>query len=89
MPKSEKQKIKILLVAKCLWELTDESHGVSAAKILDYLENTCGITAEEHSIYRDIAVLREDFGLDIDGGRGKKEYSLKSRQISFEDLRIL
>ncbi len=88
MPKSEKQKLKTLYVARCLWEQTDENHGVSASDILSYLENTCGIIAEEHSIYRDIATLREDFGLDIDGGRGKK-YSLKSRQIQFEDLRMI
>lgn len=88
MPKSEKQKAKILLVAKYLFEYTDEDHSASASEILDYLENTHGIEAEEHSIYRDIAVLRNEFGLVIDGGRGKK-YRLLSRQIKYEDLHMI
>lgn len=87
MPKSEKQKAKILLIARYLWEQTDESHGVSSAEIRDYLEDN-GIEAEEHSIYRDIAALRDEFGLDIDGGRGKK-YRLVSRDLEYDDLRTL
>ena len=60
MPKSEKQKAKILLIARYLWEQTDENHGVSSADIRDYLEDN-GIETEEHSIYRDIAALRDEF----------------------------
>lgn len=88
MPRSEKQKLKTLYVAKYLWEQTDENHGVTAAEIRDYLEEECDITAEEHSIYRDIAALRDEFGFDIDGGRGKK-YRLASRDIDYDDLRTL
>ncbi len=87
MPRSEKQKLKILYIAKYLWEQTDDMHGVSAAEIVDYLEE-CGISAELHSVYRDIALLRNEFGFDIDGGRGKK-YSLVSRDLDYDDIRIL
>ena len=58
MPKSEKQKLKTLYVAKFFLENSDENHAVSAGDIIDYLENECGITADRRSIYRDIAALR-------------------------------
>lgn len=87
MPRSEKQKAKILLIAKYLWEQTDEDHGVTAADIVDYLDD-CGISAELHSIYRDIAVLRDEFGFDVEGGRGRK-YRLASRDLEYNDLRVL
>ncbi len=64
MPKKENQKIKTLLVAKYLWEQTDEDHGVSTADIREYLYVEHGIETEVHSIYRDIAVLRDEFGMD-------------------------
>ncbi len=87
MPRSEKQKAKALYIAKYLWEQTDEDHSVTAADIVDYLEDI-GISAELHSVYRDIAVLRNEFGMDIEGGRGKK-YRLVSRDMEFDDLRVL
>lgn len=88
MPRSEKQKLKTLYVAKYLWENTDENNGVRATDIAADLEFSYGIQAEEHSFYRDIAALRDVFGLEIEGGRGKK-YRLVSRSLSYDDLRIL
>ena len=88
MPRSEKQKLKTLYVAKYLWEQSDEDHGVTAEEIRDYLEDECGITAEVHSIYRDIAALRDVFGMEIEGGRGKK-YRLAAREPYYDDLRTL
>lgn len=88
MPKSEKQKLKTLYVAKFFLENSDENHAVSAGDIIDYLEDECGITADRRSIYRDIAALRDDFGMDIEGGQGGR-YRLVSRQFQMDDLRIL
>ena len=88
MPKKEKQKIKTLLIAKYLWEQTDEEHGVSAADIREYLNVEYEIETEVHSIYRDIAALRDQFGMDIEGGRGRK-YRLVSRDLDYDDLRTL
>ena len=88
MPKSEKQKIKTLYVAKFFLENSDENHAVTANDILDYLKEECSIEAERRSIYRDIAILRDEFGMDIDGGAGGK-YRLMSRQFDQNDLRIL
>lgn len=88
MPKSEKQKLKPLYVAKFFLENSDENHAVTANDILDYLREECSIEAERRSIYRDIALLRDEFGMDIDGGAGGK-YRLMSRQFEQDDLRIL
>ena len=88
MPKSEKQKLKPLYVAKFFLENSDENHAVTANDILDYLKEECSIEAERRSIYRDIAILRDEFGMHIDGGAGGK-YRLMSRQFDQNDLRIL
>lgn len=88
MPKSENQKLKTLYVAKFFMENSDENHYVSARDIIDYLNEECGIEAERRSIYRDIAALRDEFGMDIDGEQGGR-YRLFSRKFEFDDLRIL
>lgn len=88
MAKSENQKLKTLYIARFFLENSDENHAVTAGDIVDYLETECGITAERHSIYRDIAALRDVFGMDIEGGQGGG-YRLQSRRFDFDDLRIL
>ena len=88
MSKTENQKLKTIYVAKFFMENSDENHCVSASDIIDYLREECGIEAERRSIYRDIAALRDVFGMDIDGGQGSG-YRLLSRQFEFDDLRIL
>ena len=70
MPKSENQKLKTLYVAKFFLENSDENHAITASDIVDYLREECSIEAERRSIYRDIAILRDEFGMDIDGGQG-------------------
>ncbi len=86
MPRSEKQKLKILYIAKYLWEQTDDARGVTGSDIVYHLKE-CGISAELHSVYRDIALLR-DFGYNIDGGRGKN-FRLVSRNLDYDDIRTL
>ena len=89
MPTSENQKLKTLYVAKYFLEYSDENHAVTAKKdICDFLKEECGIEAERRSIYRDIALLRNVFGMDIVGGQGGK-YKLMSRQFDFDELRLL
>ncbi len=88
MSKSEKQKLKTLYVAKFFLENSDESHSVSAGDIIDYLNNECGISADRRSIYRDIAALRDAFGMDIEGGQGGR-YRLISREFHIDDLKII
>ncbi len=88
MAKSENQKVKTLYVAKYFLENSDENHPVTAGDVVDYLKNECGIEAERRAIYRDIAALRDVFGMDIEGSQGGK-YRLLSRQFEFDDLRLL
>lgn len=88
MPKSENQKLKPLYVAKFFTENSDENHSVSAGDIIDFLQEECGITADRRSIYRDIAALRDVFGMDIEGGQGGR-YRLMSSQFHIDDLKIL
>lgn len=88
MSRSENQKLKTLFVAKYFLENSDENHPVTAGDITDYLKEECDIEAERRAIYRDIAALRDVFGMDIDGGQGGK-YRLLSRQFEFDDLRLL
>lgn len=87
MPKSEKQKLKILYIADYLRKYTDEYHAVTASDIADYLDE-CGIKAERKSIYRDIKLLRDEFEMDIDGGQGGK-FRLMSREFYFEELQLV
>lgn len=88
MPKSEKQKLKPLYVAKYFLEYSDENHAITAGDVVDYLSTEYGITAERRSIYRDIATLRDEFGLEIEGVQGGR-YRLLSRQFDLDDLRLL
>ena len=89
MAREEKQKLKILYVAKYFLENSDQDHSVSANDIIDYLESECGITAGRQSIYRDIALLRDIYGMEIeDTGHGGR-YKLVSRDIDYEDLFII
>lgn len=88
MAKRENQKLKAMYIAKYLLENTDENHAVNSSDIIDYLKDECGIICERRSIYRDIAVLRDEFGMDIDSVKGGK-YRLLSRQLDFEDVRLL
>lgn len=63
MAKSENQKVKMLFVAKYFLENSDENHPITAGDIVDYLREECGIEAERRTIYRDIAALRDVYGM--------------------------
>ena len=63
MPKSSRQKLKILYLAKYLIEHTDEENPVSVQQLIAMLAQN-DISAERKSIYSDLEEL-EQFGLDI------------------------
>ena len=88
MPKRENQKLKTLYIAQYFLENSDDNHAVNASDIKDYLKDECGIICERRSIYRDIAALRDEFGMDIEAVKGGK-YKLLSRQFDFDDIRLL
>lgn len=88
MPKSEKQKQKLLYIAKYLMEQTDQNHAVSTPKLIEHL-NSQGIKAERKSIYNDIDTLN-DFGMDIirsEEHRGA--YMLASRPFELAEVKLL
>ena len=88
MARSSNQKQKILYVAKCLMEQTDENHELSVAEIISYLES-CGISAERKSIYDDLGAL-QDFGFDIVKGPGPRGgYYLASRDFELPEVKLL
>ncbi|MDD6189399.1 MAG: WYL domain-containing protein [Clostridiales bacterium] len=88
MAKSQNQKAKLLYLMKYLLEKTDETHGVSAAQIMDHLESL-GISCERKSLYNDLDTLR-DFGLDVIklGGRPTL-YAVASREFELAELKLL
>lgn len=88
MPRPEGQKLRVLYVAKFFLEYSDENHYVTSKDILDYLEEEHDIFTDRRTIYRDIAVLRDGLGFDIEGGQGGR-YRLVSRDFELDDLRIL
>ena len=88
MPKSEKQKLKLLYITQYLMEKTDENHIATTTELIDYLASN-GITAERKSIYTDIELLI-DYGLDILKVKGRPAgYQLVSRQFELAELKLL
>lgn len=88
MPKSEKQKQKILYILKFLYENTDEEHTLTVNDIIAKLDEN-DIHAERRSVYNDIRTL-QDFGFDIVMQRnGSYGYYLGERLFETAELEIL
>lgn len=88
MPKSPRQKQKLLYVLQYLWEHTDDNHIVSTPQLIAFLEQN-GISAERKSIYDDIQTL-QNFGVDVirDGGK-RGGYKLASREFELAEVKLL
>lgn len=79
---------RILYVLKCLQEKSDEQHPMSTNQILEYLE-THGITANRHTIPRDVDLLL-DYGLDIVTVKSKQNlYFIGDRHFELPELKLL
>ena len=89
MPRSEKQKLKLLYLLKILSEQTDEKHPMPMATLIQKLKAE-DIAAERKSIYNDINCLL-DFGADIvyDPSREKGGYYLASREFELPECKLL
>jgi predicted DNA-binding transcriptional regulator YafY len=88
MPKSEKQKLKMLYIQKMLLEDTDESHTLTVNEIIERL-TVLGIKAERKSIYDDIADLQA-FGMDIVCIRSRaNKYFCGTRDFELPELKLL
>lgn len=89
MPRSDKQKLKLMYLANLFEERTDNDHGLTMQEIIDALEEE-GIKAERKSIYSDISALNE-FGMDIVQDKiGKSSvYKLVERDFELPELKLL
>ena len=89
MPRSDKQKLKLMYLIKLFEERTDVSHGLSMTDIIEALSEE-GITAERKSIYADISALN-DFGFDlVKDNEGKAcVYKLVERDFEIAELKLL
>ena len=88
MPKSERQKLKLLYLRDLLEHESDEDHPLKASAIIDALERQ-EIRAERKSIYDDIRCL-QDYGMDIVTSRGRGGgYYLTSREFELSELQML
>lgn len=104
MPKSENHKLKSLLVAQVLLKRTDEDHAIKTSEIIEHLDNY-GITAEAHSVQRDIRTLNKLFEKDndpnleveererlnyyIEYDKSQHGYKVSSRPYNFTELKLL
>lgn len=88
MPRSERQKLKLLYILKILTEQTDEQHPMPMSELIKKLKAE-EINAERKSIYHDLNCLT-DFGADIgydsskDGG-----YYMASREFELPECKLL
>ena len=88
MAKSERQKLKLLILRDYLRSHTDELHPVSMQQILAALEGE-GIRAERKSVYDDLDTLR-DYGMEIRKVSGKNGgYYIGQRQFQLPELKLL
>lgn len=88
MPRSSRQKEKILYIAKILLEKTDENHKITVNEIIEELSRQ-GISAERKSIYGDLSTL-ESFGLDICREKSAATgYYIGNRDFQLPELKLL
>ena len=84
--KTKGQKYKSLLVWDILQKRTDENHAIQLKEIVEHLKNY-GITAERHSIKRDIddilALLNKEVDFDLDE-LGLEERALLGYEIEYD-----
>lgn len=89
MPKVANQKLKLLYIADYIIHYSDEENGFYVKDLQEYLL-TKGIKAEYHSITDDMKLLRDKFGMEIEGGGGRgRPFFLLSRHFPFEDLSVI
>lgn len=83
--RNETHRLKLLYIAKLLYEETDEQHRVTADHIVKRLQEK-GIVCERKSVYRDLETLSA-FGMDI--VRGSRGAYLASRTFELPELKLL
>ena len=88
MALQELNKSRPLYIANFIRAKSDADHWVSQKEILDYLYEEFGIMPDRKTIKRDIAMLRDEMGMDIEE-QPYYGYRLVSREFELDDLKIL
>ena len=88
MADQEHKKSRPLYIANYIRAKSDADHWVSQKEILDYLYEEFGIMPDRKTIKRDIAMLRDEMGMDIEE-QPYYGYRLVSREFELDDLKIL
>lgn len=84
----EHKKSRPLYIAQFLRAKTDDTHWVKQGEIMDYLYQELEIMPDRKTIKRDIAMLRDEMGMDIEE-QPYYGYRLLSREFELDDLKIL
>lgn len=88
MPKSSRQKLRILMILEILRRRTDECHRITTEEILSDLARQ-GIDADRKTVYDDLQAL-EDSGYDLIKTKGKKGgVRLLSRDFALSEVKML
>lgn len=89
MPKSDDQKAKILYILEYLHRRSDREHPVTAAELVQMLENRHGIRCDRKTVISDVHTL-QDAGADIISQSGRRGgYYLASRDFELPELKLL
>ena len=88
MPRSEKQKEKLIRTLEILMRTTDAEHGITVAEIISAL-GEYGISAERKSVYDDLFTLGE-IGFEVEKLPTRPAtYTLAERVFELAELKLL
>ena len=88
MADNEHKKSRPMYIADFIRAKSDADHWVTQKQIMDYLSEEFGIMPDRKTIKRDIAMLRDEIGMDIEE-QPYYGYRLLSREFELDDLKIL
>ena len=89
MNNSRDIKLRLLTLARILYERTDEEHDLTTPEILEILEKDYNLPTHRTTIAGDVEILQE-FGMDIQTVRSKQtHYNLLSREFDNAELKLL
>jgi predicted DNA-binding transcriptional regulator YafY len=82
-------KLRVLYVAKILYEETDPDHPLTTSQILNKLQDKYNMPAHRTTIGGDVEILKR-FGLGIEVYRGSQvQYNLYDRNFDLAELKLL
>ena len=82
------QKLKLLYLKKIFEEETDNEHAIGMPAIIELLKQK-GVPAERKSVYDDIRLLQNEYGLPIDHEEGQRTYRLEEHDFEFSELKLI